>query len=56
MNLDSLTNALSHIGLSVASLTKKNLNSSKEEIQKVSSNWSFIQCWNMLEISRKGNA
>ncbi|XP_042855455.1 CCR4-NOT transcription complex subunit 1-like isoform X4 [Penaeus japonicus] len=35
MNLDSLTNALSHIGLLVASLTKKNLNSSKEEIQKV---------------------
>lgn len=36
MNLDSLTAALSHIGNLVASLTKKNLNSSVQEIQEVS--------------------
>ena len=36
MNLDSLTAALSHIGNLVASLTKKNLNSSAQEIQEVS--------------------
>lgn len=39
MNLDSLTAALSHIGNLVASLTKKNLNSSVQEIQEVS-----VQC------------
>ena len=36
MNLDSLTAALSHIGNLVASVTKKNLDSIFEEIQKVS--------------------
>lgn len=35
MNLDSLTAALSHIGNLVASLTKKSLNSSVQEIQEV---------------------
>lgn len=43
MNLDSLTAALSHIGNLVASLTKKNLNSSVQEIQEVSA-FLFIVC------------
>lgn len=42
MNLDSLTAALSHIGNLVASLTKKNLNSSAQEIQEVSV--IFVDC------------
>ena len=41
MNLDSLTAALSHIGNLVASLTKKNLNSSVQEIQEVSAHFSL---------------
>ncbi|XP_076065903.1 CCR4-NOT transcription complex subunit 1 isoform X3 [Oratosquilla oratoria] len=35
MNLDSLSAALSHIGYLVANLTKKNVNSSVQEIQEV---------------------
>ena len=36
MNVDSLTAVLSHIGILIVNLTKKNLNASVQEIKDVS--------------------